>query len=107
MKRLTGRVAIVTGAARGIGAATASRLASEGATVVVTDIDDPAGVETADALVMAGYLAVFRHLDVSSESDWHAAVNETVDRQGGLDILVNNAGIHGEPTSIEDTSVAE
>jgi NAD(P)-dependent dehydrogenase (short-subunit alcohol dehydrogenase family) len=99
MSDLKGRVALVTGAARGIGAATAKALAAKGAKVLVTDILD--GAETASAV--GG--AYFRH-DVTSEDEWIAAVAEARKQFGGLDILVNNAGVFWmKPiveTSLED-----
>jgi len=86
MSDLKGRVALVTGASRGIGAATAKALAAKGAKILVTDILD--GSETA-AAVNGAYL---RH-DVTIEEEWAAAVAEARKQFGGLDILVNNAGI--------------
>jgi len=86
MSELKGRVALVTGAARGIGAASAKALAAKGAKVLVTDVLD--GSETAGAIDGA----YFRH-DVTSENDWIAAVAEAKNQFGGLDILVNNAGV--------------
>ncbi|GIT93082.1 short-chain dehydrogenase [Jannaschia pagri] len=86
MPRLTGKTALVTGAARGIGAAIAKAFVAEGAQVIVTDKDDEAGRATAQDIA-----ARFLHLDVSSEADWQA-IAEAVPR---LDILVNNAGITG------------
>jgi NAD(P)-dependent dehydrogenase (short-subunit alcohol dehydrogenase family) len=86
MSDLEGRVALVTGAARGLGAAAAKALAAEGAKVVVTDVSD--GAETA-AAVGGAYV---KH-DVTSESDWIAAIKFAQEKFGGLDILVNNAGI--------------
>ena len=86
MTKLEGRVALVTGGARGLGAAAARALAGEGAKVVVSDIGD--GTETASA-VGGTYI---KH-DVTSESDWVATIDFTKTTFGGLDILVNNAGI--------------
>lgn len=86
MNDLKGRVALVTGAARGIGAATAKALASAGAQVVVSDVAD--GSATAEAI--GG--AYVKH-DVTSEEEWIAAVSFAKQRFGGLDILVNNAGV--------------
>lgn len=86
MTKLAGRVALVTGGARGLGAAAARALAAEGAKVVVSDIGD--GTETASSI--GG--AYIKH-DVTSEADWVAAVAFTKTTFGGLDILVNNAGI--------------
>lgn len=90
---LAGRVAIVTGGARGIGRAAARQLATDGATVVVADIVDAEGAELATTLCAEGLNADYRHLDVTSEDEWRTAVEDTVARFGRLDILVNNAGI--------------
>ena len=106
MDRLTGRVALVTGAASGIGAATARRLASEGAAVLVTDVQDEAGAGVVSEITQAGGRGAYRHLDVVSEPEWEAALDAAVELFGGLDILVNNAGVadHG---GIEDVSLEE
>ena len=90
MGELDGKVAIISGAARGQGAATAKLFVAQGARVVIGDVLDDVGKELADSL---GSAAVYRHLDVSSEDDWANVVNETVEAWGGIDILVNNAGI--------------
>jgi len=92
--KLEGKVALVTGAARGIGAATAARLAAEGARVVLADKRDDIGTEMAaridkDSAGTARYLS----LDVTSEEAWSAAVAQTLAWFGGIDVLVNNAGI--------------
>ncbi|SEP05403.1 SDR family NAD(P)-dependent oxidoreductase [Trujillonella endophytica] len=106
MDRLSNRVALVTGAANGIGEATAYRLAAEGAAVVVTDIDDERGRAVVAALAANGARAAYLHHDVASETDWQHAVEATVERFGALDVLVNNAGVHGERESIEDVTLA-
>jgi len=82
--------ALVTGAASGLGAAIASRLAAEGANVVLTDIDLD-GLKTQAALIGSGTLALA--LDVTSAEDWQAAMDRTAEHFGRLDVLVNNAGI--------------
>ena len=90
MSDLSGRKALVTGAAQGLGQGMAEALAAAGATVMVADLQEEAGGTVAKSL---GEEHGFVHLDVSDESSWERAVGETVDRLGGLDILVNNAGI--------------
>jgi NAD(P)-dependent dehydrogenase (short-subunit alcohol dehydrogenase family) len=105
MERLTGRVALITGAASGIGEATAHRLAAEGAAVMVTDINDEDGKRVAAELTDRGQRAGYLRLDVVSEAEWRHAVDGTVEQFGGMDILVNNAGVHGEPEPLEETTV--
>jgi Dehydrogenases with different specificities (related to short-chain alcohol dehydrogenases) len=95
--KLNGRVALITGAARGIGAAAARELAAEGAAVIITDVLDEEGVALADVLSAAGRKAAYLHLDVANEGQWRAAVEAAVKLFGRLDILVNNAGIVSEP----------
>jgi 3alpha(or 20beta)-hydroxysteroid dehydrogenase len=90
MAELHDRVAIITGAARGQGAAAARRFVAEGARVVIGDVLDDLGKEVAESL---GDQAFYRHLDVTSEDDWSAVVGEVVDNFGKVDVLVNNAGI--------------
>ncbi|MHA7239544.1 glucose 1-dehydrogenase [Arthrobacter sp. TMS1-12-1] len=90
MERVIDKVALVTGGARGIGAAVALRLHGEGARVVIADILDEDGQETAERI---GSGSVYVHLDVTDPQDWQAAVATAVEEFGGLDILVNNAGI--------------
>jgi len=105
MERLAGRVALITGAASGIGKATAERLAAEGAAVMITDVDDQGGKTVAVRLGALGRQAAYLHLDVGSEQEWQRAVEGVVDQLGGLDVLVNNAGVRGEPEPIEETSL--
>jgi meso-butanediol dehydrogenase / (S,S)-butanediol dehydrogenase / diacetyl reductase len=92
MGRLEGKVAIVTGAASGIGAATARRFVAEGARVLVADIQDDAGEAVARAL---GSGAAYRHTDVTSLADLEGAVAFAVERWGGLDVIHNNAAATG------------
>jgi 3alpha(or 20beta)-hydroxysteroid dehydrogenase len=89
-KGLDGKVALIVGGARGMGAEEARLLCDEGVSVMVADILDEQGEKLAASLPRAEY----HHLDVSSESDWDAAVAETVARFGRLDVMVNNAGIY-------------
>ena len=103
MGMLDGKVAIVTGAARGTGELTASRFVEEGARVVLADIRDDLGEDVAGEL---GADAHYVHLDVTSETDWRLAVEETISRFGRLDVLVNNAGIL-LLAAIPETSLAE
>ena len=103
MARLDGRVALVTGAASGIGRATAERLAQEGAAVLATDIQDEAGEAVAAGIRDAGGRAIYQHHDVASEEEWIAAVERATSELGGLDVLVNNAGI-GDLHAIENTT---
>jgi len=100
--RLDGKVAIVTGAAGGIGAATARTLAARGASVVVADFDESAGERTVAEIVAEGGTAVFHRVDVSDESQVDALVATTVERFGGLDIAHNNAGILHSAQSFVD-----
>jgi 3(or 17)beta-hydroxysteroid dehydrogenase len=88
--QLLGKVAIVTGAAKGLGAAIARLFVAEGARVVLTDIDSAAGAATAAAL---GPQAIFRTHDVRNEPEWEALVGATVAELGPLGVLVNNAGV--------------
>jgi NAD(P)-dependent dehydrogenase (short-subunit alcohol dehydrogenase family) len=88
VRRFEGKVAIVTGGASGIGAATATRLVAEGASVVIADIQDSQGEEAARSL---GPHAVYQHCDVASLADWHALSNDTVTRFGRIDVIHNNA----------------
>jgi 3alpha(or 20beta)-hydroxysteroid dehydrogenase len=88
--RLAGKVALITGGSRGMGAATARRFVDEGARVVLGDVLDQDGKALADEL---GESVRYLHLDVTSEEDWAAAVDATERDFGRLDVLVNNAGI--------------
>ncbi|WP_328990004.1 glucose 1-dehydrogenase [Kribbella sp. NBC_01245] len=90
---LTGRKAMVTGGAQGLGAGMAEALAKAGASVMIADIQTDTGKKTADVLREAGSVAGFVELDVTDDDSWQAAITATVSELGGLDILVNNAGI--------------
>ncbi len=106
MNRLDGKIALLSGAARGIGAETARLMVEAGAAVAVCDVLDERGGETVRALEEAGGKALYLHLDVTRESDWAVAVDAVVARFGGLDILVNNAGVF-LPIAIEEATLAD
>ena len=93
--RLGGKVALITGAASGMGAATAKLFAEQGAKVVVTDRDADHGAALTDEILGTNGDAHFFKLDVASEADWKDAVSETISMYGQIDILINNAGISG------------
>jgi NAD(P)-dependent dehydrogenase (short-subunit alcohol dehydrogenase family) len=93
MNRLDGKIALISGSARGIGAETARLMVEAGAKVVIGDVLDGRGRETAQAIGGTDGSSIYLHLDVTREEDWRKAVAATVARFGGLDILVNNAGL--------------
>ncbi|MBK1658553.1 glucose 1-dehydrogenase [Paracraurococcus ruber] len=93
MGQVQGKVALVTGAAAGIGAAIATTLGREGARVVLTDLDDARGEATAGAIRAAGGDALYLHQDVTDEARWQDVMAEIESRHGRLDVLVANAGI--------------
>ncbi|GAA3446314.1 SDR family NAD(P)-dependent oxidoreductase [Planomonospora venezuelensis] len=103
---LEGKVAIVTGAARGQGASHAKHLAQEGAYVLLTDILDDLGKTVAQELRDQGHQAGYARLDVRDSSQWNEVVAELVKTKGSLDILVNNAGVC-EVSAVEECSDAE
>lgn len=106
MNTLEGKVALISGAARGIGGETARLIAQAGAKLVVGDVLDDVGRETVAAINKAGGHAEFVHLDVTKEADWTTAIEVATSRFGKLDILVNNAGVFiGK--GIEEISLAE
>ena len=102
--RLNGKVALISGGARGMGAVEAELFASHGAKVVIGDVLIEEGRLTAQRIIDQGGQAHFQPLDVTDERQWASIVAETVTRFGGLDVLVNNAGIYRIAT-IEQTSI--
>ena len=104
MGRLDGKVALISGGARGQGAAEALLFAREGAKVVIGDLLDDEGKQVEAQIAELGGDATYIHLDVTSADDWDAAVQTALERYGGLHILVNNAGIGGQRVSLEETT---
>lgn len=104
--KLAGKVALISGGARGIGAHTARLFAAEGAKVVIGDILDDMGRAVEAEINLSGGQAAYVHLDVTQEQSWREAVETTVGRFGGLEVLVNNAGVSGSGR-IEDVSLEE
>jgi len=106
MKRLQGKVALVTGGGLGLGRATALLLAHEGARVAVTDVREAEGRSVAEAIVGGGGEAIFVSHDVAKESDWETAIAATLKAFTTLDILVNNAGV-ALGANVEETSLEQ
>ena len=106
MDRVKGKTAIITGAASGLGEASALLLAKEGAAIVVADINESKGQEVVEKIRREGGKALFVNLDVSKETDWENAMEKTLAEFQKLDVLVNNAGIQYvkelEDTPLED-----
>jgi cyclopentanol dehydrogenase len=107
MGKLDGKVALISGGARGQGAAEAETFCREGAKVVFGDVRDDDGKKVEAAIRAAGGDAVYTHLDVAIEADWQAAVRLAVDRHGRLDVLINNAAITIPRVPIEERTVAD
>ena len=105
--QVAGKVALVTGGASGIGAAVAELLAQEGASVVVSDVDELKGPEVVAGIRRAGREAMFLHHDVTSEARWAEVVSELERRYGRLHILVSNAGIGIAVPSIVEMSLED
>lgn len=104
MRGLQEKTVVVTGGASGIGAATANRLAEEGATVVVTDVDTEGGKAVTEEIREGGGTARFQELDVTDYDQVQAVFETVADEYGRIDVLFNNAGI-GEQRSFEETTV--
>ena len=107
MGKLDGKVALISGGARGQGAAEAEIFAREGARVVFGDVRDVEGQAVEAAIRKAGGDASYVHLDVTDEADWQKAVQSAIDRYGRLDILINNAAIVIPLVPIEERTGAE
>ena len=107
MGRLDGKVALISGGARGQGAAEAIRFASEGSKVVFGDLLDDEGKAVAAEINSNGGQAIYLHLDVTNEGDWTAAVRTAIENYGKLNVLVNNAAIFINRVPIEDRTVEE
>lgn len=107
MKRLEGKVAIVTGGSLGIGKATATRMAEEGAKVAITDILDKEGETLARAITSDGGEATYWHMDVSKENEVKTTFAEIFKHYGKLNVLVNNAGIAGDNKPTHELSEEE
>jgi len=105
MGKLDGKVAIVTGAASGIGRATAALFAAEGAKVVAADWSDAEGTKAVEAITASGGAAVFVRVDVSQPDDVQAMIRKAVDLYGGVDVIFNNAGVEGEQAITADCSL--
>ena len=106
MARMDGKVALISGGARGQGAAEARLFAQEGAKVVIGDLLDVDGMRVAAEIAELGGEAIYVHLDVTKEEDWQSAVQAAVSAYGKLDVLINNAGIWRRGR-VEDTTVED
>lgn len=107
MKRLNGKVCIVTGGSLGIGKATCLRLAEEGASVAITDIDDTEGQLVRDEIERRGGVASYWHLDVTDEAAVQQVFDEVAEKLGRIDVLVNNAGISGVDKPTDEISAED
>ena len=106
MGRLDGKVAFISGGARGQGEAEARMFAAEGAKVVIADILDAEGMRVAAEIAESGGDSLYVHLDVTSEEEWQSAIDNAVSAFGKVDVLVNNAGIWRRGR-VEDTTVED
>jgi len=103
--RLSGKVAVVTGAASGMGRAVAVRFAQQGARVVVSDLDESGGLETLERLRAGGGEGIWVPLDVTQEEQVEALVEQTLSTYGALQVLYNNAGINSDDGAVTDLTV--
>jgi 3alpha(or 20beta)-hydroxysteroid dehydrogenase len=103
--RLAGKVALITGSARGVGAEMARTFAQEGASVLVTDILDDLGAETAGAIAATGARCLYQHLDVTSEDDWQIGLQRCERELGPIDVFVSNAFSYGADNSTTFTEM--
>ncbi len=103
MGRLKDKIAVITGSGKGLGEAMALLFSREGAKIVVFDIDEPAGRETAEQIQEQGGEAIFVHGDVSNPDDAARLIDAAVDAYGRVDVLVNNAGVHVDRTVANTT----
>ena len=106
MRRLEGKVAIISGAGSGIGREGVKLFASEGAKVLFGDVQDEKGKGLESEVRKDGGEVTYVHLDVTNESDWQDAVSKTIELYGGIDILVNNAGVY-VAKNLEETTEEE
>ena len=107
MGKLDGKVAVITGAASGMGRGTALRFAKEGAAIVIADLNSQAGEATVSEIAAGGGRAVFQHTDVSDDAAIKALIERAVREFGRLDITYNNAGIGGATGRLEETNAAD
>jgi NAD(P)-dependent dehydrogenase (short-subunit alcohol dehydrogenase family) len=107
MGKLDGKVAVITGAASGMGRASAIRFAKEGAAIVVADLNSQGGEEVISEIAAAGGRAVFQHTDVINEADIKALVDRAVKEFGRLDITFNNAGVGGAVGRLENITAED
>lgn len=107
MNRLSGKTAIVTGGAVGIGRACVERMAQEGAKVAIFDVLETEGEALASDLAAQGHTVAFWRVDVTNETEMKAAIEAAVGQFGGLHVMVNNAGISGSPKPTDQVTEAE